>query len=184
MACSSNTGNGYGQPHRRRNAPSEIKILPQNKISKKPFRKSPSTPYHSEGRNKHENVSDYSDTERFARTAALMAMHGDEINDYGSAIHLELRRQIDDGKYQDASDTINNHLGNFEWQEPPISPILTGSSAETPSSASSTTRRNRFVGRELRNKEFKFLLEQDHKFHALMNDLAGLREWWASNRAE
>ncbi|PMD36342.1 hypothetical protein L207DRAFT_533201 [Hyaloscypha variabilis F] len=183
MASSSNTGRGSGL-NRRRNAPPEIKIIPRDKIIKKPFRRSPSTPYQSEAGNKHKDVTDYSDTERFARTAALMAMHGDEINEYGSAIHLEFRRQIDSGKGKDASETINSHLGNLIWHEPPISPILTGSSAATPSSASSTTRRNRFVGRELRNKEFKLLLEQDRKFHALMNDLAGLREWWASNRAE
>lgn len=117
--------------------------------------------------------------------AALMAMLGDEINDYGSAIHSELQRQLDKKKYQEVSDTTHEHLRNLTgWHTPPLTPPLTGSSAETPSSASSATKRNWFIGRELRNREFQFLLEQDNQFHSLMSNLNGLREWWSTNRAE
>jgi hypothetical protein len=163
--------------------PLEIKVLREG-TAKTPFRSSPSMLPRSEYGSIHQNVSDYSDTERFARMAALMAMLRDEINDYGCAIHSELQRQIDERRYRDASDSVNNHLISFKWNTPPDSPFWTASSAGTPSSASSATKRNRFIGRELRNKEFQFLLEKDTEFHHLMSDLNGLREWWATNRAK
>jgi hypothetical protein len=99
----------------------------------------------------HDNVSDYSDTERFARMAALMAMLGDEINDYGSRIHCELQQQIDEKQYQAVSDTIDDHVKRFKWYTPPVSLSFTISSAGTPLAASSTTRRNRF--RQRANKK-------------------------------
>jgi hypothetical protein len=60
--------------------------------------------------------------------AALMAMLGDEINDYGSAIHSELQRQLDEKKYRDVSNTVHEHLRNpTGCQIPPLTPPLTGS---------------------------------------------------------
>jgi hypothetical protein len=105
---------GGVQKHR----PLEIKVL-REAIAKRPFRSSPSLLPRSEYGSIHKNVSDSSDTERFARMAALMAMLGDEINDYGSAIHFELQRQIDERRYKDASDHVNNHLVSFKWNTPP-----------------------------------------------------------------
>jgi hypothetical protein len=164
---------------RKRTAPQNIEVVKQT-VFKKHYRTSPSIAHQSEA-GSIRNVSDYSDTERFARTAALMAMLGDEINDYGSAIQSELQKRMEQRKYHDVSETVKGHLDNFTWPTPPVSTALT--SAKTPSSASSETRRSRFIERELQNKEFQFLLEHDHEFHSLMSDLDGLREWWASNRA-
>jgi hypothetical protein len=173
-----------GRSRVQRPEPLDLAAIQDVGGSKRPFRVSPNT-IRSDHGSIHENVSDFSDTERFARMVALMAMLGDEINDYGSAIHSELQRQIDDRRYQDISDTIDNHLVSFKWNTPPISPLWTDSSASTtPSSASSATERNRFIARDLRNKEFLFLLDKDKAFHVLMRDLNGLREWWSVNRAK
>ena len=165
--------------------PQSIKILRDGPAARTAFRISPSNLPQSEAGSIHEHISDYGDTERFARMAALMAMLGDEINDYGSAMHSELQRQLDEKKYQEFSDTVHEHLRNLTgWHTPPLTPPLTGSLAETPSSASSTTKRNRYIGRELRNREFQFLLQQDNQFHHSMSNLNGLREWWSTNRTE
>jgi hypothetical protein len=130
------------------------------------------------------NVNGNNDAERFAITAALMAKLGDEINEYGSAIHNELQRQMAEANFQGASQTIRDHLGSLVWSSPANSPHSASSSQGTPKSATSETRRDRFIGRELRNKEFNSLLQSDVDFHNLMTDLNGLREWWSTNRAE
>jgi hypothetical protein len=173
-------------PKYKNSTPEHLKIQ-KRRSSKTHFRGSPSL----EARVARLSLEDMaedgtgnSDAERFARTAALMAMLGDEINDYGSAIHSELQRQIEERKFHDVMNTVTQHLNTLRWSTPPNSPPLTNSSEGTPSSASSETRRNRFIERELRNKEFYFLLENDHQFHSLMRDLTGLREWWSTNCAE
>lgn len=147
-----------------RHRPKNIKILREG-IARTAFRISPSNLLQSEAGSIHENIGDYGDTERFARMAALMAMLGDEINDYGSAIHSELQRQLEEENYQDVSDTVHEHLRNLTgWHTPPLTPPLTGSLAETPSSASSATKRNRFIGRELRNRNSGFFLSRIANF--------------------
>jgi hypothetical protein len=185
----SNGTKGNGLPGRvpkyKRSTPQGLKIQ-RHKTSKRPFRGFPkrfSGSRLSSG-DEAENVSDNSNAEIFAQMAALMAMLGDEINDYGSAIHSELQRQIEEKNFHDVSQTIAQHLDTLRWSTPQTSPALTNSSAGTPSSASSETKRNRLIERYLRNKEFHYLLENDHEFHKFMRDLTGLREWWSANRAE
>jgi hypothetical protein len=80
----------------QRHRPRSIKILREGTIARTAFRISPSNLLQSEAGSIHEKIGDYGDTERFARMAALMAMLGDEINDYGSAMHSELQRQLDE----------------------------------------------------------------------------------------
>lgn len=63
----------------QRHRPQSIKILRDGPIARTAFRISPSNLPQSEAGSIHDNISDYCDTERFARMAALMAMLGDEI---------------------------------------------------------------------------------------------------------
>jgi hypothetical protein len=97
----------------QRHRPQSIEIPRDGPRARTTFRISPSNLPQSEAGSIHESISDYGDTERFARMAALMAMLGDEINDYGSAIHSELQRQLDEKRYRDVSDIVHEHLRNL-----------------------------------------------------------------------
>jgi hypothetical protein len=114
-----------------------------------------------------------------------MKLFSNDISENVAGVHLEIKTRVENGEAAGYAAPVSHHA-NQKSPNPPLSPGSAKSQdPDNPAELKAYQEQRARVHQELlKNETFGSLLRRDTYFHALMNDLDGLRQWWDSARLE
>ena len=125
----------------------------------------------------------YPDADRFDATTSEMVEAVDQLNEVLSSSHAVIKEKDQASGSRDS--VVSEHF-NYSVKTNPISSSPTRLSQSSQQSSPSSIPRARNIAFEsrLRSQSMHDLLQQDRDIHQLQENIAGLRDWWAANKAE